>query len=94
MSKRTYKILWDNGSACDTFSVVFTSKRAAARYAAEWKREMVAIETTPEARRDAREAYSWEIIEHEPAESDDSEETCAAEEQSLDYFNRYIAGDR
>jgi hypothetical protein len=90
-----YKILWDNGDACDTFPVVFTSKREAERYAANWKREMVAIETTPEGRRDAREAYSWEVIEHEPENADDSdEEACAAEEQSLDYFNRYIAGDR
>lgn len=58
-NRKTYRVGWDNGHACDTFSDVFTSKWAAVRFARAWKREMVAMDENP---REAREAYSWEIV--------------------------------
>ena len=36
----------------------------------------------------------YEVVEVETPSEDDTEEAEDAEEQSLDYFNRYIAGDR
>jgi hypothetical protein len=85
-----YKVLWSNAHASDTFPDVFTNKRKAERWAAAWKREMVAIEPDAEARRDARNEYEWEVIEYVEPDT----EAYVEDEQSLDYFNRHIAGDR
>lgn len=52
---------------------------------------MVAIEPTAEAHRVAREEYEWEVIEAEP---DVDPDAFVEDEQSLDYFNRHVAGDR
>lgn len=86
-----YKILWSNAHASDVFPDRFTNKRKAERFARDWKREMVAIEITRSARRDARDEYEWEVIEAEP---DVDPDAFVEDEQSLGYFNRYIAGDR
>ena len=59
----TYRIAWDNGHSCGTLPGDYTNKRVAESAARAWKREMVAIEPTPEARREARETYQWEIID-------------------------------
>ena len=88
--KTQYKILWSNPHASDVFPDVFTNKRKAEQWAREWKREMVAIEPSRSARRGAREQYAWEVIEAEQPDI----EAYVEDEQSLDYFNRYIAGDR
>jgi hypothetical protein len=87
----TYQIIWDNGHATGTLAETFTSEKAAEQFARNWKREMVALETTVAGRQEAREAYQWIVGEIEEANADD--EDCT-EEQSLDYFNHYIAGDR
>ncbi len=64
MSKaKTWRVSWDNGHACDTFPQTFATRREAEAFAREWKREMVAIEPTPSARREAREDYQWEVEE-------------------------------
>lgn len=57
--KARYKVLWDNGHACDTLPDTFTNRRDAERAARDWKREMVAIDPDPA---EARQAYSWEIV--------------------------------
>lgn len=91
----TFRILWDNGHDCGLLSGSYDTETAAKDAAEDWLAEMLAIETTPEARADAEEAYSYEVVEREDEPSeDDAEEAAAAEEQSLDYFNRYIAGDK
>ena len=46
-----YRVDRDNGHACGTLCKGFTSKRAAEQYGREWKRGVVAIETTPKGRR-------------------------------------------
>jgi len=94
MTRKTYKVLWSNAHASDAFPVVFTSKREAERFGAAWKREMVALEA-PEARADARWEYEWEVTEVGSADDPDAVlDEGDSEEGSLDYFNRYIAGDR
>jgi hypothetical protein len=55
-----YQVLWDNGHATDAFPGIFTSKRAARKFAVAWKREMV--ENDPDKKL-ARQEYSWEIQE-------------------------------
>jgi len=60
-TKTQYQVGWDNGHASGTFERVFTSKRAAKQYGAAWKRELVAVEPTAAERREAREAYQYEI---------------------------------
>ena len=62
-----YKVSWDNGHASGTFQEPFTSRRAAEQWAREWKRGMVHCEDSPRSRREAREAYQWEVIEVEAA---------------------------
>ena len=59
-----YQILWDNGHATDAFSAVFSSKKAANAFGAQWKRGMVLNDPDEKA---AREEYSWELI---PASSE------------------------
>jgi hypothetical protein len=58
-----YKVIWHNAHACDRLPGDFNTKREAERAGREWKREMVAMEPTREARRDAREEYLWEVME-------------------------------
>jgi hypothetical protein len=60
-----YAVFWSNASASDVFPQRFSTKRDAEAFARQWKREMVAVETTPAARADARYEYEWEIIEVE-----------------------------
>lgn len=86
-----YKVLWSSDHSCDAFPYTFTNKRKAEQWARDWKREMVALEPSRSARRDARAEYQWEVIEKEP---EPDTEAYVEDEQSLDYFNRYIAGDR
>lgn len=62
MKRKQYKILWDNGHACDEFPQVFTNKKEAQSWGVNWKREMVLME--PESKRkDARQNYSFEVVE-------------------------------
>jgi hypothetical protein len=84
----TYKVLWDNGSASDVFPAEYASYEDADIAGKQWLREMIAQEEDREA---AEEAYSYEVVESEDL---NEEEAAASEEASLDYFNRYIAGDR
>ena len=63
---RSYVIVWDNGHASGELSDTYTSRRAAERAAAAWKREMVAIEP-PADRAEARRAYQWEVVEKDGA---------------------------
>ena len=58
---RLYFIAWDNEHASGILPGCFTSYREARKHAVNWKREMVGIEDTPKARKEARMAYSWEI---------------------------------
>jgi len=60
-----YQILWDNGHASGTLAGIYTNRRTAEREARAWKRDMVAIDENP---REAREAYSWEVIEADDKE--------------------------
>ena len=85
----TYKVLWSNAHASDVFPTIFTNKRKAEQWAREWKREMVALDPNP---RDAREEYGWEVIDAE--NGGDPDVAAFEDENSLDYFNHYIAGDR
>lgn len=57
-----YCIAWDNGHASGIFPSVFTSKKQAERFGKEWKSGMVAVED-PEDRKEAKEAYSWEVVQ-------------------------------
>lgn len=59
-----FRVSWDNENATGTFPYWFTSRQQAERWARDWKREMIATETTPAGRREARQAYSWEVYEH------------------------------
>lgn len=86
-----YKIIWSTDHASGALPGVYPNKTEATRVARNWKREMVEAEGFAN-RRDARREYQWELIEvnHDQA----LEDAAALEEQSLDYFNYYIAGDR
>jgi hypothetical protein len=55
---------------------VYRSVYVAERVGAEWKREMVAAETTARGRREAAQAYTWEVHEVEPAEELDRADGC------------------
>jgi hypothetical protein len=57
-----YVIVWDNGHDCGTLAGEYSNKRAAERGARAWKRSMVDIECTAADRKEAREAYQWEIV--------------------------------
>jgi hypothetical protein len=87
-----YKVLWSNEHASDVFPYVFPNKHEAERFARAWKRDMVALEGF-EHRADARAAYEWELIPQQPG-TVDPDVAAFEDEQSLDYFNHYIAGDR
>jgi hypothetical protein len=87
----TYKILWDNGHACGELSGQYTSEADAERAGRDWIRGMIAIEDTAKGRREARAAYSWEIIE----EDDEAQEDDGAEESAwYEELNRGYARDR
>jgi hypothetical protein len=85
-----YKVLWSNEHASDVFPYVFPNKRAAEQWARAWKRDMVALDPNP---REARAAYEWELIPQQQG-TVDPDAAAFEDEQSLDYFNHYIAGDR
>ena len=87
-----YKVLWSNAHASDVFPLIFPNKCEAERFARNWKREMVALEPY-ERRRDARDEYEWELIPQQQG-TVDPDAAAFEDEQSLDYFNRHIAGDR
>jgi len=88
-----YQVIWDNGHACGALAQTFDDEKAATDYGEDWLREMCGIDSIDPDSED--NPYSFEVIEVEPSPTEDEkEEAWAAEEQSLDYFNRYIAGDR
>lgn len=88
-----YKIMWDNGNDCGMWDETYATEEDAEGFGLDWVFEMCAIDGLDHRAEDC--PYSFDIIEveDEPSE-DDIEEAAAAEEQTLDYFNRYIAGDR
>jgi hypothetical protein len=86
-----YKVIWDNGAeACGSFPYVFNTEQEAEDFGRNWQHEMCAIDGLDPDSDDPGYTYEVTEIEDEP----DNEEAEAAHEQSLDYFNRYIAGDR
>jgi hypothetical protein len=84
-----YRIYWDNGySACGTFPhLVFDSEAEAKAAADRILAENLALDVWDDQ-------ATVEVMEFEEMTEDEREEAAAIEEQSLDYFNRYIAGDR
>lgn len=84
-----WTINWDNGlSACGTWGhLVFDTKEEAQQYADDITEEMIAIDCWTEE--GLAEPY-W----LEPKVQPSSEQVDSTVEQSADYFNRYIAGDR
>jgi hypothetical protein len=58
-----YRVIWNTDHDSGALPAVYTSKRAAERAGAEWKREMVAAETTAEGRAAARREYAWGIFD-------------------------------
>ncbi len=84
-----YKILWDNGNeACGAFPTVYQNEVDAEQAAEDIYAENLAQDVWDDT-------ASVEVIEvDEPLTEDEVEELAAAAEQMLDYFNRYIAGDR
>jgi hypothetical protein len=88
-----FKIMWDNGCDCGVFSEIYATEEAAELAAQNWVFEMCTVDGDDPYSEDC--PYGFDIIEAEDEPSEDEkEEAAAAEEQSLDYFNRYIAGDR
>lgn len=55
-----WAVEWDNGHASGHFPNLFESAKEAAAWARVWKRDMVAMDPKP---REARQAYSWEVVE-------------------------------
>lgn len=55
-----YRVLWDNGKACDTFAEEFDTHDEAHRAGEDWRLHMIAHDDDPE---EAAEAYTFEIIE-------------------------------
>ena len=92
MAKTIFRIEWDNGHAAGVFPEMFEIEEAAEMFGRNWHRAMCAVDGDDPDGDDC--PYSYEVIETELPDEDDIEEAAAAEEQSLDYFNRYIAGDR
>lgn len=66
-----FKILWDNGHACDAFSIVFDTEEEAKAYGENWMAEMIAMDDDREA---ATEAYAFEVIPAEQQSSDEDED--------------------
>jgi hypothetical protein len=56
----SYRVLWDNGHACDALSGVFDTVEEAEEAGRNWKMEMVSIDPFPE---EAEEVYNWEVID-------------------------------
>lgn len=52
-----------DGSSTLIGTARFSSRRKAEAAGRAWKREMVAMEPDPAARRDARDEYQWEVEE-------------------------------
>jgi hypothetical protein len=83
MSRTIYRITWDIEDACGTFP---------GDYATETEAQAAADNITAENLAEGvwDEDCGCEVIEVEIPDDEEAD----AEEQSLDYFNRYIAGDR
>ena len=82
-----WTIYWDNGAdACGTWGhMIFNTEEKAQEYADSVTKDMIAEEVwTDEG---SAEPYWLE-------DSPEPEQVEASVEQSLDYFNHYIAGDR
>ena len=81
-----WMINWDNGvNACGTFPYRFATEREAADYAESLTFDMITEDVWSE---DGLAEPTW--VDDEPI-CIDSESIA---EQSLDYFDRFIAGDR
>lgn len=87
-----FQIMWDNGCDCGTFPDLYATEEAADFAGQNWIADMCAVDGDDPASEDC--PYGFDVIEAEVPDEDDIEEAAAAEEQSLDYFNRYVAGDR
>ncbi len=61
---------WSNGHASGTFGTQFGTRKWAEHFARQWKSDMVAMETTPAGRREARAAYQWEVRTTNSASAD------------------------
>lgn len=83
-----WKVYWDNGShACGTFPEIYDTEDDAAAAADAITAENIAQGIW-------NEEGGAEPIAVEMPDDDDQEEAAAADEQSIEYFDRYIAGDR
>lgn len=92
MSTTVYRILWDNGHACGEFPWEFATEDAARAHGEDWVAEANAIAAAEDPDFDPEwDGASFDIIEDERP---DPEDIDAAVEQTLEYFDRYIAGDR
>lgn len=60
--KTYYRIIWDNGHSCGSFSQKFESKKDAITFARMWKRDMVALEYDSKSKAEARRAYQWDVV--------------------------------
>lgn len=54
-----YRVAWENAHASGVLPYAVTSKRAAEKIGAEWKRDMVSIDENPS---EARQEYQWEVV--------------------------------
>lgn len=57
-----YRVVWDNGHACDSFPDLYDTEEDAEMAGNNWRTEMIAMDDNPE---EAAEAYSYEIVEVE-----------------------------
>jgi hypothetical protein len=57
---RRFKVIWDNGHACDSLPGRYLTRAEAERAGQDWHQQMVAIDPNPN---EAREAYSFEVVE-------------------------------
>lgn len=86
----SYRINWDNGNhACGTFPQEYDTEEAAQAAADDILASNLADGTW--SADDEEDGMGVEVIEEKQP---DPEEIDAAEEQTLDYFNHFIAGDR
>jgi hypothetical protein len=86
--RTVYQVYWDNGAhACGVFPEIYATYEEADKAAAMIEANLIAEDVWDGT-------GSCEVVEAEVTDEDDEEEAAAAEEQSLDYFNRYVAGDR
>jgi len=59
----SFVVVWDNSHACGTLSGgPYDTEEEATAAGENWLLEMLALETTPEAREEAEAAYSYEVV--------------------------------